>query len=232
MERVSTYRGSIPVLVVVPHGYDDTNTAIIAEEIVEEIDAYAVINRGWRRSDVHDYDKSFANCNNINHIHEDVVKEEFLDPIIKYTNIIYDKLGPPNVFIIHGVGSSIRKELGGNTLDVIVGYGEGKTPSYTCPVDYKHTFMSLMHKAGICAYQGKAGGNYSGRSPSNLCQLFRSKYYDEDTYTMQLEIIRELRSDEFTARETGRVLGNLMQDLLLLRDYDKNYDANVDFPCI
>ena len=234
MERVTTHRGSIPVVIVVPHGYDDTNTIFIAEEIVAEIDAYSIINQGWKRADVHDYYKSYANCNNINHIHESVVKEEFLDPIIRYTENIWNTLpSPPNVFVIHGVGNSIRKKVNGDALDIIVGYGEGKLPSYTCPVEYKHTFMSLMDKAGLRVYQGQAGGNYSGRRSSNLCQLFRNeKYYDEEIYTLQLEIIKELREDEQTARETGKVLGNLIQDLLLLRDYDKSYDSQNKFPYI
>jgi hypothetical protein len=122
MERVSTHRGSIPAIVVVPHGFDDPNTIEIAEAIVDMTDAYAVINHGWERADQYDYYKDKANCNNILHLHNDVVQEEFLEPIINYTNHIYSAFAfhQPSIFIIHGVSNLVRKEAG-NALDMIVG---------------------------------------------------------------------------------------------------------------
>jgi len=234
MERVSTYKGSFPALIVVPHGHDDPNTAIIAESIVEEIDAYAVINRGWKRADQHDYYADKANCNNYHHIHEDVVREEFLDPILNYVERIHNKeSGPPNIFVIHGVSNSIRQTVGGDALDVIIGYGEGKPPSYTCPIEFKHTFMCLLDKADLRVYQGKAGGAYSARRMSNIAQLFRtSEYLDEDVFTIQMEIIRELREDDYAAKETGIALSSVIKDTLYLRDYGKGYDSGVKFPYI
>ena len=50
MERVQTIEGDYPVLLVAPHGADDANTDVIAEEVAEKFGAYAVINKGWKKS--------------------------------------------------------------------------------------------------------------------------------------------------------------------------------------
>ncbi len=219
-ERVRTYRGSIPAIIVVPHGYDDPNTPAIAEGIIETIDAYAVINKGWERADVHNYYEDKANCNNLNHIQEDVVKQEFLEPILNYANNILDKLNrTPFMFIIHGVSNSVRQKAA-EDLDIIIGYGEGKPPSYTCPIDYKDLFLNLLHRAGLNPYQGKAGGKYSGRRKTNLNQLFRrvnqaaSGYKFPGSNSMQIEIVRELRENEEIAKLTGELLGEAIKSLL------------------
>ena len=211
MERVITHRGNFPALVIVPHGYDDPNTAIIGEGIIESLDAYAVINKGWERAEVYDYYQDKANCNNVNHIHEDVVKEEFLYPIISFTNRMVLDGGWPSVFIIHGVSNAIRTEAG-DDLDVIVGYGEGTTPSYSCDLKFKDALCNILFLKGLSVWQGKAGGKYAARRKTNLNQMFKSPY---STYnSVQLEIIRELRETEDIARETGLVLGTVIKEVV------------------
>lgn len=216
MERVSTHRGTFPAIIVVPHGFDDPNTAVIAEAIVAMTDAYAVINHGWERADNYDYFKDKANCNNILHIHNDVVREEFLEPIINYTNRIYSDfaLHQPSIFIIHGVSNLVRKEAG-DDLDMIIGYGEGGPPSYSCDLQFKDAFADILFDKSINVYQGKAGGKYSARRRTNLNQLFRSdEYLDELIFSLQLEVVRELREDEAAAKETGMVLGEAIKELI------------------
>ena len=77
MERVSVIEGKSPIIIVAPHGYkgDDENTDLIAEEIANALHCYAVINRGWERSDSVDFMKDKADCNNVYHCKEDVVRE-------------------------------------------------------------------------------------------------------------------------------------------------------------
>ena len=228
MERVITHRGSFPALVIVPHGHDDTHTGAIGEAIIEAIDAYAVINKGWERADAYDYYKDKANCNDINHIHEDVVREEFLEPILNFTNSIYN-VETPCLFIIHGVSNSVRKEVNDN-LDAIIGYGEGNTPSYSCDLQFKDALMNIMFLKGINVYQGKAGGKYSARRKNNLNQLYRSDlYYDDVINSVQIEIVRELRENEETARETGLVLGTIIKEVVQTWTEDRE---EADFPAI
>ena len=65
------------------------------------------------------------------------------------------------------------------------------------------------------AYQGKSGGKYSARRKSNLTQLFRTdEYLDELSFSMQIEIVRELREDKEIAKETGIVLASAIHELI------------------
>ena len=82
-ERVGIIIGKNPVILVAPHGADDTNTDIITERVAKKADCYAVINRGFERADFVDVIKDKADCNKIDHCKQEVVYEEFLKPIIK-----------------------------------------------------------------------------------------------------------------------------------------------------
>jgi hypothetical protein len=119
-ERVTTLLGTCPVIIVAPHGHhlDDSHTCSLAMAAAEELGAFAVINNNWKRSQVVDELKGLANCNNINHCQEPVVKAEFLDPIHEaisvtleeYFNKVIDTdnyglgIHRPLVLMIHGVG--------------------------------------------------------------------------------------------------------------------------------
>ena len=136
MERVSVIEGSIPVIVVAPHGFhgDDENTDLIAETIASTIDAYAVINRGWERGDTVDSFKDWADCNNVYHCKEDVVREEFLEPIIRFKNKILKKEQLAYIFYIHGMGNRHRAVAKDPYLDAVLGYGAGKPNSFSCDI--------------------------------------------------------------------------------------------------
>ncbi len=215
MERVTTIRGSAPIIIVVPHGFDDPNTAIIGETIARELDCYLVANRGWERADQYDYYADKANCNNIDHCLQDVVKEEFFDPIINYIDHIGNMLGKnASVFIIHGVSNSIRKAA--PDLDLIVGYGEGSPPSYSCEPWFRDLFLNKLENQGFSPYQGKAGGQYSARRKQNLNQLFKlwDEYADESVFSVQVEVIRRLRETMKQAEMTGLALANAIEDVV------------------
>jgi hypothetical protein len=91
MERVALVEGDSPVLILAPHGPDDKNTDLIAERVAVESGSFAVINRGWNRFSSVDFMKDLANCNDVRHLHSDVVKEEFLEPILRFKNRIRKK---------------------------------------------------------------------------------------------------------------------------------------------
>jgi len=219
MQRVSAQRGDCPIIIVVPHGFDDPNTAIIGETIIKELDAYGVINYGWERADTYDYYADKANCNNINHCLEDVVKEEFFEPIINYVDAIENKHASfANIFIIHGVSNAIHNTA--PDLDLIVGYGEGSPPSHTCDQWFLDVFLHNLDKQCFKPYQGKAGGNYSARRKQNLNQLFRlwPEYENHNVFSTQIEVVRNLRNTKQEAQSTGRDLSNAIEDTVELRE--------------
>lgn len=223
MERVSIINGKSPILILAPHGYekDDYNTALIAETIANYIDAYAVINRGFERADVVDVIKDKADCNNVQHCHEDVVKEEFLDPIIRYKNKILQTYKNVYMFLIHGMSDKHRTIAKNPNLDIVVGYGAGSPSSYSCELWRKDAFIDSLRNCGIVAYQGQKGGPMSGWSRNNMNQLFRKWYPDNQVQSMQLEIVYDYRKEEDSARLIGEYLAMQMSDLANMKNFTK-----------
>lgn len=220
-ERVSIIEGKYPFLVVAPHGVqdDDYNTAAIAESMAVALKGYAVINRGWERAADVDCLKDKADCNKVDHM-VDVVKDEFLDPILRFKTRMVRKWGSAYVFMIHGMGNDIRKRTGDKDIDMIIGYGAGSPPSYSCELWQKDLFIYLLHKSKINAWAGKAGGPMSGWARSNMNQLFRKHYHDDRVCSMQVEIIRDLRDDDLY-HLTAEELASAAQDLQLHQSFSR-----------
>lgn len=214
MQRVSATKGDFPAIVVVPHGFDDTNTTIIGEQIIREIDCFGVINYGWERADKFDYYKDKANCNNIRHLSEDVIFQEFLEPILRFSKIIENSGFIPNVFIIHGVSNDIQRGLK-DPPEIILGTGNGDPPSWSCDQWVRDGFAALLKTHGMNVYFGKSGGKYSGRDPNNLNQLFNTNYGKYiSAQSLQLEIVRELRSSKDKSKMTGDVIAMCIEDII------------------
>lgn len=219
MERVSIINGEIPVILVAPHGPDDINTDLIVEEVAYEIGSFAVINRGWKRSKVFDYYSDRANCNNVSHVHEDVIKEEFLDQILRMSAKIVNKIDRrAYVFYLHGCGNEVKKEANDQNLDIILGYGEGSPSSYSCDLRIKDAFSYFLENESFGVYEGKKRGKYSGRSKNNMNQLFRLWYPNKDVHSMQIEIVKELRDSEEMIQIVSDGLVAAIDDLLLFDD--------------
>ena len=216
MERVSTIEGTTPVIIAAPHGHDDTNTAVVAEALATYIDGYAVINRGWRKATYVDWLNDLANCNSVPHLLEDVVKDEFLDPLLRYTLQIRRSALYSYVFIIHGVGNHIRQSI--PDLDVIIGAGKGSEfSSFSCEEWRRDALVAFMLQTGLQVYEG-VDSKYAGRGKNNLNQLFRrwTAYTDPSVQSMQLEIVRALRHKKSTARATAFALSKPIMDLIAL----------------
>jgi hypothetical protein len=219
MERVRVIEGETPVLLVAPHGPDDTNTDYIVESVAKELGAFAVINKGWRRSKNVDFLKDLANCNDIRHLHRDVVKEEMLHPILRFARRINRKYGEKAfVLLVRGCPDSARQSAEDERLDMIIGDGEGENPSYTCGRKFKNAFAHYLSKYGFSVYRGKAGGKYSARSKNNLNQLFSFWYPDFNVNSLQLEIVRELRCEEELLQITVEGLISAIDNLMLFDD--------------
>ncbi len=141
-ERVSVVHGKIPILLIAPHGYDDSYTDIMTEHAALSCQGNAVINRGWQRAPSVDIFNDKANCNSWNHCQHDVVKDEFYDPIVNMKHSLVQKHSHLYVFHIHGCGNHIRQQVGFN-VDVIIGYGAGKPAVGSCYGKYREPICWL-----------------------------------------------------------------------------------------
>lgn len=218
-ERVSISDGKLPI-VLVSALCEDENIGFIVREIAKEINCYYITNNGWEKSKNIDQKKDKANCSDTFHCHEDVVKEEFLDPIIKFKNKILKAHPMAYFFYIGGIDNSVRDLVDDESLGYIVGYGAGKVPYYTCHKWVKNCFVYLLANTDNCrVYEGREGGKFNAYSQSNLTQLFTRWYKDNDTQSMQVLITHDLRDNKEKAETTAEILGIVMQDLVKQKDF-------------
>lgn len=221
MERTSVIQGSAPVLLVAPHGPNDENTAELTEMVARRIGAFAVINRGWIRSTRVDHLKDLANCNDVRHLFEDVVREEFLTPILRCVKKINGKQNSKAlILIIHGCKDHSGNDPEHELLDIILGYGAGNPPFYSCRTRTKNAMIRCLQDEGFGVYEGAAGGLYAGRAKNNLNQLFVRWMPNNAVESMQIEIVRELREDMSMLELTGDGLVSAL-DAFMLMDHSE-----------
>lgn len=212
-ERVTIIENDgLPLILVAPHGndLDDENTGCITKIMAQKLNCFAVINNGFRRASKVDVLKDEADCNNVEHCHEDVVKEEFLDPLMAFVYRCVTGIGEAHILTIHGLGSKARQVE--PNLDIVIGYGAGRKTSMTAEQWQLNSMFYLMEKNGLSAYKGKAGGKYAGASRNNLNQLYRQWYGDLSVQSMQLEIVGDIRCDLFEAKKTASALAKVVDE--------------------
>lgn len=227
MERTSTIQGATPVLIVAPHGADDDNTAELAEAVARQFGAFAVINRGWRRSRTVDQFRDMANCNDVRQLNEDVVREEFLLPIMRCVARIKNKYGRVLILIVHGCRDQVRASAEDEMLDIVLGYGAGSPPSYSCKLRTKNALIRCLQEEGFGVYEGAAGGRYAGKSKNNLNQLFVRWYPDNMVESVQLELVKELRSDREMISLTADGIIAALDSFMLLEESEPVDDPKV-----
>lgn len=229
-ERVTTRLGTVPVLFVAPHGHDldDVNTGVIALAAAAHLDAHAVVNNSWRRSAVVDEIRSQANCNNFDHCQEAVVKAEFYDPVMK----AIDAMTEPDpfdgadafiscyVFMIHGVGDGVRAKTGHPELDLIVGFGAGDKPRYTCSKWRREFFIDAHRLLGLNVFEGGPGGAYSAWSKTNLTQAVRRETGD-NVHVLQLEYVYSQRGSDLAAQHVAAQLAKVAEGMLKATKYSR-----------
>lgn len=236
--RIEVVLGKKPVILVCPHGADDTHTDTLTEECAKLAQCYAVINKGFERADVVVVMNDMADCNRVDHVtSDDVLRDEFLRPITKHATSLRKSLRRSDdrvlILYIHGFGGQVERDAG-EKIDVIVGYGphlNQKRASYTCELWRRDLFaMSWVNDLGSTGevYFGKAGGQYSARLSNNMCQYYRQHIMDKSIDSMQLEFSYRLRKNKAAARHTASVLSGVIDDLL---SHD-HYDVMADCPTI
>ena len=228
-ERVSVREGKLPLLLIAPH-YEDSYTDDIAEKMADNLDCFAVINHGWKKADVVDSLTDNANCNSIKHCKEDVVRQEFYDPIKRFltrinmivhgfksfvhftipSSVPFEDCGHPffpMTLVLHGVSDNTRKYAKDRQLDIILGTGEGMPPRITCEEWQKNIFAWGLTKVGMNVWAGKAGGSYAAWDRDNLIQSVLP--------SIQVEIIRfPWRSSSKRAIITGNILTDVVKSIM------------------
>lgn len=212
--RVTIEYGAKPYIIIAPHGYqgDDYNTSIISERIASILDCNVIINHGWQKSEIIDINHSKANCNNYYHM-LDVVKDEFLYPVLRTAESCVRRHGECIVVWIHGISNNIRK-LYNNDVDMIFGHGVGqKFNRLTCPIPMKEFVIHNLNKNGIKCYDSAPGGNYSGFSKQNMNQIWTMHNINPLVKSFQLEIIKELREDDTISFLTADYIAESLKNI-------------------
>jgi hypothetical protein len=211
--------GSSPILLICPHGHpdDDTNTDIITKKLAASLDAFAVINMGFSRTDTTPDVKNLkANLNNADHVDDHV--PVFGEKIKEFQREILSFFNTCNVFIIHGMADR------DDNVDVVLGYGKAKTPSYTCSENYKNELAYQLTKAKLVVKQGGVGSKYSAASSTNMNQYFKKHGLSVSTNSIQIELTNALRNPvaeaEKTAKKLSRVIHEFVyKDIVLPNDF-------------
>jgi hypothetical protein len=233
-ERVNVLFGKHPILLVAPHGPDDTNTALIAELAAANADTNAVINQGFDRGEEVDVNNDIADCNRVDHCLSEVVVDEFLSPIMKIKDRVLKKIAvSPHadseyskkllIVYIHGAGDIVHKEAN-EYVDVVVGYGLGKEKdSLTCKAWRKNLFIDLWRSYSDSGevYEGSGSGRYAGRSSNNMNQFFRKHQLNRQVDSIQLEFPFSMRKTESQATTTAMLLGLVLKDMMSYDEYKK-----------
>lgn len=224
-DRIAIKKNKSSIVIVAPHGYigDDENTDIISDVIADEIKANAVINVGWRRGEKAKISEGIANLNSLSHWTIKQVRKDFLNPFIAIKEDCIRKYGICNVFYIHGMSNKIRHVTKDN-VDIVIGYGDGTPPSYTCRLGYKNALVVRLQEQGFHCYQGKKGGKFSARQPDNLTQVFREFSMDQRVQSVQIEIVNVRRYNARTAIETAELMSKAFDNFF---HSETRYDANM-----
>lgn len=204
MDRVLIRNGSGNILIVAPHGHplDDTNSDSLAQAIASYLNCDAIINHGWQRYT--------TNLNNINHCKTEPVRSEFLIPIQNIINSKSAIFSRSYVFLIHGMDDGIRNKF--PDIDAIVGWGNGNPPKYTCSTKFKNDFIEKMNKNGLKTKESEIGGKFGAYNDANLAQHLKSP----KTECLQVEIIGQKRKTADISIQTGKQIGKIIEEMLLL----------------
>lgn len=222
MERVSIIEGDTSVLLVVPYGANEQNVARMGEILAHDIGAYAVINRGWKRSPSVDHARDMADCNDLRHLYEDVVREEFLNPILRTVVRMKNRFDDHVlVLILIEVDRDTRAGTDDEILDIVLGCGAGHPPAHSCSRRTKNSLMYFLQSEGFGVYEGGAGSKYSGKAKKNLNQFFVRWQPDDRVESMQVAMTGDLIEDEGMIRMTTEGLMSAIELFRAMDDEDE-----------
>lgn len=219
MERVGIIQGEVPILIVVPHGGDNWGIMRLGEVLAHDLGAYAVINKGWRQSRNVDSYSDLADCNDIRHLYEDVVRDEFLNPLLRAIARMKKKFSERIlVFILRDCDGDTRGDPNDELLDIVVGYGLGNPPAHSCKLRTKNILVHNLQGEGFGVYEAGPGNKYAGKAKKNLNQFFVRWQPEEKVETMQMAFATDLVCDNPMIEMTAEGILSAIESLRLTKD--------------
>jgi len=229
MERVSIIGGGNRILFVAPHGGDDDKIASTATSLAQGLGSFAVINQGWTISHRVDAISGVADCNDARHIHEDVVREEFLRPILRSVSRIKKLLMERPLLVVLGGHCGIEtSNPNEEVLDMLLGCGSDAPSRQSCSTRTKKRLIQSLNNEGFSVHEDIVGGRYSGRSKNSLNQLFKRWIKDPSIESVQLAIDRDLISDDEMISMTVDGLASAFEALLADNDEEADLHDEVE----
>jgi len=247
--RIKSIPGKNNILVIAPHGVkgDDDYTNIIAEELAETFDCYAVINDRYQKPKTvgkknPEPDNNLLDLNVIEHA-EKVEENKFLENIDKYANEIIKNYGEALIFLLHGISNpnilEAGKKIGSaklgyklSQLDVLIGYGQWedkKEEHLMAQKDTIDTLINSLKENKINAARAPiesiiVDGEkkwYCGWDDDRMNQYFRSSGLP--VQSIQLEIKNSgFRDDPDAARKTAEDIAESLSNFIAQRTGDKD----------
>jgi protein gp37 len=129
------------ILFVAPHGvyHDDDNSDLLSKQLADHLDGYAVINTKYQKPETVgltklDIKNNLANLSRWEHVDDDKIKNEFLNPISEFRAKIIKDHGEGLIFQIHGISDDHIHKVANiipgyktkpESLHILIGYGQG-----------------------------------------------------------------------------------------------------------
>lgn len=225
MERVSLIHGTEPIIIVCPHACEEPYMDTVAREVAKRSNAYAIINNGFKISDTVDTSNDQADCDRVDHLTQDVVREEFLDSLLATKRTLSRKHSRIIVLALYGLDNQIEAKAGYN-IDVVLGYGQAVVHnSYTCPLWMIDMFINEWKSHGwtsssVCC--GKPGTPMSARSIHHLPQLFQKVYIDPCVNVIKILLSERFLQDRGAAAFCGVILANVIDEIAHVDFFDED----------
>lgn len=240
-ERINVIFGKNPVLLIAPHGADEVNTDVIAEETAIKCSSYSVTNKGFKRGNQIDLKNQIADCNKVPHCLNSIVLDEYLNPIIRIRTKIKNKIKllddieNQKMLVLHILGTDDDFSMN-NEVAMILGYGLGSIKnSLTCDMWVKNLFISLWYaeankrKISSKIYEATSGNKYSGRDYSEMNQYFKKYIMDNKVNSMQLHIPLSMRDTKEKAMLASEMLSNTLSIMMLHDETDSVLYESLSF---
>lgn len=208
-EDIEIIDGRNRILLVAPHGHkkDDENTGMLTREIAGKLGCYALISEIYRKParrkdpktgeirEFPDPENKRINLNRRDQV-ETYIRDEFLMPLVVYTEEIIQVHGSALLLWMHGIkDENINKESTDgdpSRVHVLIGIGQGDPDYFTAApqtVDRLIASFEANGRAEVIASRAKRGSAYCGQHPNIMNQYFNKEGYPlYKVQSIQLEI--------------------------------------------
>jgi hypothetical protein len=234
-EGIERIEGRCGILLIAPHGFrgDDDNTGTLTRKVAQRLGCYAIINEVYQKPEkrrdpksglmreVPDIARRRINLNRFSQV-EEFAKEEFLVPVLEYTERIIKDHGIAYVLWIHGIKD---RNIAENAVDanagdvhVVLGIGQGNRRGFTADGSAVAGLIKCFKDNGVTpinAALAKKESSYSGSHENIMNQVFIRKHYGlSKVQSIQLEVkytgFRDPHAIETSARAFSSALSRFI----------------------